>query len=78
MADSECKKDFLHFESRSLDARLLAPVDRALVLTGIATPHAGRDMGASRSRLSLEHNVGYVTPAECSVSHLARQRQMRI
>lgn len=57
MAGSECEKDFLHFGSCVLDARLLDPVGRALVLTRTATLHAGGDMGASSSRLSLEHNV---------------------
>lgn len=81
MANSERKEGFLHFESCSLDARLLVTVCRALVLTGIATPHAGREMGArlaSSSRLSLEHNVGYVTSGECSVSLFVRRRQMRV
>lgn len=50
MANSERKKGFLHFESRSLDPRLLVTECRALVLTGIATPHAGREMGASQQQ----------------------------
>lgn len=65
-----CTKDFLHVESRSLGLCLLAELSRALVLTDIATPHAGRDMGASRSSLSLEHKVDHVTPVECSVPPL--------
>lgn len=62
---------FLHVESRSLGLCLLAILSRALVLTDTATPHAGRDVGASRSRLSLEHSVDHVTPTKCSVSPFA-------
>lgn len=63
-----CRKDFLRAVSRSLGPALLATTCRSLVLTVIATRHAGEDMGASRTRLSLEHKVDHVTAAGCSVS----------
>lgn len=75
-----CMKDFLHVEnveSCSLQPRLLAKMRRALVLTETATPHAARYLGASISRLSLEHKGGHVTPAKCTVSPFAHRRRMR-